>query len=98
MFGVGENKAAKDFSRDEINGQGHPFKNKYWRRMKIWRLQGYLMNHGFTLEAANGKIQDVYGTEKITPLIVVITRHQKNPNYPFIGQQRFHPRLVINPH
>ena len=96
MFGVGENKPAKNFTTDEVNGQGNSFKNKYSRRMKIWRIQKYLINCGMNIEAANGRIVEVYGTDKPTPLMLIIQNDQKNPNYPFIGRQRFRPRLVVN--
>jgi hypothetical protein len=43
-MGHGDYKPAKDFTRDEINGQGAAFKNKYSRRMKVWRVQSYLVN------------------------------------------------------
>ena len=96
MFGIGDNKAAKDFTTDKVNGQGASFKNKYSRRLKIWRLQSYLINCGFNIEAANGRIVEVYGTDKPTPLQMIITRDQKNSNFPFVGQQRFNPRIVVN--
>ena len=96
MFGVGDNKAAKDFTNDEKKGQGQAFKNKHSRRLKIWRLQQYLINCNYNIEGANNRIVEVYGTDKPTPLIVITQRDQKNPNYPFIGSQRFHPRLIVN--
>jgi hypothetical protein len=92
--GHGDNKPAKDFTGDEINGQGVAFKNKYSRRMKIWRVQQYLINQGFDIGTANGMIADVYGTDKPTPLIICIQREQKIQHYPFVGAQRFNPRLV----
>ena len=72
MFGIGDNKAAKDFTTDEVNGQGASFKNKYSRRMKIWRIQKYLINCGMNIEAANARMVDVYGTDKPTPLVLII--------------------------
>ena len=96
MFGIGDNKPAKDFTTNEVNGQGASFKNKYSRCSKIWRIQRYLINCGFNVEAANGRLVEVYGTDKPTPLCMIVQRDQKNPNYPFVGSQRFNPRLVIN--
>ena len=92
-FGVGDDKPAKDFNSQEINQQGQPFKNKHWRRMKIWRIQRYCINKGLNVAAANQLITDVHGTDKITSLIIIITRYQKTDSYPCVGQQRFHPRL-----
>ena len=96
MFGIGDNKPAKAFTTDEVNGQGASFKNKYSRRMKIWRVQSYLINCGLNIEAANARIVEVYGTDKPTPMMLIIQHDQKKPNYPFVGVQRFHPRLVVN--
>ena len=94
---MGNNKPAKDFSKDDKNGQGRPFKTMYSRRMKIWRrLQSYLVRVGYTPEAANAKIVEVYGTSTPTIIIVMIGREQKNPNYPFIGKQRCNPRFIVN--
>jgi hypothetical protein len=93
-MGHSDYKAAKDFTGDEINGQGVAFKNKYSRRMKIWRVQRYLVDQGFDIATANGMIARAYGTDKPTPLIVCIQQSQKNPNWPFVGSQRFHPTLV----
>ena len=99
-FGIGDNKAAKDFTTDDRNGLGKPFANKYSRRNRIWRIQHYLINCGLDIHAANRRIKDVYGTDRITSLIHIIDRDQKNPNYPFIGsprnRQRFNPRIVVN--
>ena len=48
--------------------------------MKIWRLQSYLIRVGYTPEAANAKIVEVYGTATPTLIIVIIEREQKNPS------------------
>lgn len=96
VFGIGDNKPAKEWTNDERNGQGKPTANKYCRRMKVWRIQSYLTRIGYTIEAANDKIVDVYATDKVTSIIVCITNEQKNPNLSFIGGQRFNPRLIVN--
>ena len=61
MFGIGDNKPAKDFTTDEINGRGKAFALKYGRRKRIWRVQAYLINAGLNIHAANDRIKDVYG-------------------------------------
>ena len=96
VFGIGHNKAAKDWNADERNGQGKPLKNKYSRRKKIWRIQQYLVNCGFNIHYANDRIRDVYGTDKITPLITIIQNDQKNQSLPFIDDQRFRRRIIVN--
>ena len=97
VFGIGDNKPAKDFDKDDRNGQTKPFKTQYTSgRNKIWRLQAYLVNVGYTPEAANARIVEVYGTATPTLIITIIEREQKNPNFPFIGKQRFNPRFIVN--
>jgi hypothetical protein len=96
MFGIGSTKAAKDLTRDDRNGQGKAFKTKYSRRMRVWRLQAYLVNAEFTVEAANARICEVYNTHVTTLIIGHIAHEQKNPNYQFVGSQRFNPRFIVN--
>ena len=72
--------------------------NKYSKRNKIWQLQAYLVGVGYTIEAANQKIIDVYRTDKPTPIIAIIIDEQKNPNYPFIKQHRINPRFIVRRH
>ena len=64
--------------------------------MRIWRLQAYLIRVGYTIEDANAKIIDVYGTDKITPLTVIISNDQKRQDLRFIGHQRFRDRIIVN--
>ena len=97
QFGIGNNKATKDWTSDEKNGQGQTVKQMYCRRLKIWRILQYLVRHGMTVDAAVAHMCDVFRTDKPTPMITIIIRDQKNPNYPFIGTQRFNPRFVANP-
>ena len=95
QFGIGNNKPARSFTKDEKN-QSAAFKNKYSRRLKIWRIQVYLLNAGLTIEAANTRIINAFDTDNPTAITHCIINDQKNPNYLFIGGQRFRPRLVIN--
>ena len=94
MHGIGDNKATSNWSTDEKNGQGQAVKQKYCRRLKLWRILGYLIRHGMTLDAAVAHMCDVFGTDKPTSMITIVTRDQKNPNYPFIGEQRYNPRFI----
>ncbi|CAB9500102.1 unknown protein [Seminavis robusta] len=95
QFGIGTNKAAKDFTNNEVNGQGKPFKQKYSRRNKIWRIQQYMVvNCRYTIDAANAKIIEVYGHSSVTNLIGQITRDQKNPTLPYIGSQRMRRAIL----
>ena len=80
-FGVGEYIAAKDFTTDDLNGQGKAFAVMYGRRNWIWRIQAYPMRVSYTIEAANSRIVEVYGSDKITPLSIIIKNDQKQQDF-----------------
>jgi len=94
QFGIGDNKAAKSFSMAERNSR--QYKQTYCRRSKVWKLQCYLINAGFSIAEANHRICDVYNSTKPTAIMLQITRDQKNQSYNFVGSQRIHPRLYVN--
>lgn len=95
QFGIGDNKPAKSFSLQERNSR--LYKQTFYRRHKVWKLQCYLINAGHSIHEANARIADVYNTTKITSIILQITRDQKNQAYSYVGSQRMHPRLYVNP-
>ncbi|CAB9531724.1 hypothetical protein SEMRO_3896_G351770.1 [Seminavis robusta] len=76
-------KAAKDFTNDERNKDG-PTKQMYMRRLKVWKVQAYLVGNGHTIEAANEKIKQYYHTDKPTVLSGAIKWDQRNPELRFI--------------
>lgn len=94
-YGMGNNKPAKDFTSAEINRQGPAFKKMYWWRMKLWRVQTYLVNQNMTIEAANTHIMRVFEVDKPTAIIICIARDQKNSTFNFVGGQRFRPGLLV---
>ena len=96
QFGIGDNKPARSFTNAEKNQQGAAFKQKYWRRMKIWRIQSYLINASLTIEEANQRIINAFEHDSPTAIIHCIIRDQKHPTYQFVGCQRFRPRLLVN--
>ena len=53
------------------------------------------MNHGFNLEAANDRIIDVYGTHVPTSIIAIMKADQRKADYPYIGNIRHNPRIII---
>ena len=56
-------------------------KQTYYRRSKVWKLQCYLINAGYSIFEANARIADVYNSTKPTSIILQITRDQKNQSY-----------------
>jgi len=95
QFGIGDNKPAKSFSSQEKNAK--KTKQTHYRRSKVWKLQCYLINAGYSIFEANARIADVYNSTKPTSIILQITRDQKNQSYNFVGSQRIYPRLYANP-
>jgi len=95
QFGIGDNKPAKSFSLAEKNHRKH--KQMHYRRSKIWKLQCHLTNAGYSVHEANARMSDVYNSTKITSIIMQIIRDQKNQSYNFVGSQRIHPWLHVNP-
>jgi len=95
QFGIGDNKAAKLFTAQEKNNK--QCKQTYYRRHKVWKLQCCLINAGYSICAANARTTEVCNTTKPTSVILQITRDQKNPSCSYVGSQRIHPRLHVNP-
>jgi hypothetical protein len=53
QFGIGNNKAAKNFTSAERNNKDQGIKQKYHYRSKIWKLQSYMINIGWLINAMN---------------------------------------------
>lgn len=98
IHGHGQNKPAKSFTTEERNSRVDGIKQKYYRRMKVWKLQTYLINGGYTIHAANAKIQAVYQTDKVTQIIDKIIRDSKVPANPMVAAVgfRINPQLRVN--
>ena len=70
LHGLGNNKAAKDFTREERGGA----KQKYSKRKLFWDLMCNLLRAGFTELAAIDKICQVYGTNRSVTYVVTKIR------------------------
>ena len=68
----------------EQNHQGCGLKQKYYRRNLIWQYQVFLLNRGYSIEAANAKIIDVFPIDSITNIRLKIKEDQKGLRYPYI--------------
>ena len=79
------NKAAKNFTSYKVNRQGVEFKVKYGRRARIWALRCYLLNKNYTIEAANARIIDTYGSDQISTIVKRIQADQwRHGEVPYI--------------
>jgi hypothetical protein len=60
--GIAGRKAARLWSAVERGGGGNrEVKQMYYRRNNIWRLQQYLIDKGYNIQAANALIEQTYG-------------------------------------
>jgi hypothetical protein len=73
--GLHGRKAAKEFTSAEKNAKGT--KQKYYRRLNIWRIQGRLMDGGMNVYAANALIAQVTGARTVTTTIDKIVAFKK---------------------
>jgi hypothetical protein len=67
--GIGERKAAKDFTMAERNNRIGGIKQKYWRRSHVWHTQAKLVDGGMSIVAANALISRVTGAQTVTQAI-----------------------------
>jgi hypothetical protein len=80
----------------KVNRQGDEFKVKYGRRARIWALQHYLLNKNYTIEAANARIIDTYGSDRITTIVKRIQAdQQRHADVPFVEGLGFRVREQI---
>jgi hypothetical protein len=68
-IGIGERKAAKDFTMAERNNRIGGIKQKYWRRSHVWHTQAKLVDGGMSIVAANALILRVTGARTVTQAI-----------------------------
>jgi hypothetical protein len=93
-FGIGTNKAAKNFTKDEVNGQGDSFKVKYGHRARIWKYQRFLLARGYTIEAANARIIEVFQMDRITTIVKAIQKDQQS-TLPYVDATGLRMRCEI---
>lgn len=89
--GIDGRKAAKDFSPAERGAAG--VKQKYYRRMNVWRIQARLMDGGMNVYAANALISQVTGGNTVTKVIDTIIKFKRT----YASAGGCHPRLRNGP-
>jgi hypothetical protein len=67
--GLEGRKAAKDFTIAERNNRNDGLKQKFYRRLFVWKTQARLIDGGMSLIAANTRIVEVTGASTITAII-----------------------------
>jgi hypothetical protein len=102
QFGIGNNKPAKNFTSAERNNRDNGLKQKYHYRSKVWKVQSYMVNAGWNVEAMNAEITRVYNTSFVTAIIKGITADEKNPQHPMVesvgfSKFRVNPQLYAGP-
>jgi hypothetical protein len=88
QFGIGNNKPAKNFTSAERN-QDTITKQKYYYRNKVWKLQSYMLNAGWTVEGMNAEIARVYNSSNVSSIIKGVIVDSKKPNNPMVGSVGF---------
>jgi hypothetical protein len=89
QFGIGNNKPAKNFTTAERNNRVDGLKQKYHYRNKVWKLQSYMFNAGWTVEGMNAEISRVYNSSHVTTIIKGITTDSKNAQHPMVANVGF---------
>jgi hypothetical protein len=87
--GIGDRKAAKDFTTAERNNKQGGIKQKFYRRLLIWKTQARLVDGGMNIVAANKKIHDITGATTISGVIERLIDFRKV----FARNGGIHPQL-----
>jgi hypothetical protein len=64
--GIGERKAAKEFTMAECYNIIESIKQKYWDRPHVWHTQAKLVDGGMSIVAANALISSVTSAQTVT--------------------------------
>jgi hypothetical protein len=67
--GIDGRKAAKDFTSSERNSRVGGIKQKFYRRLLVWKTQARLVDGGMSLIAANNRITTITGSTTLTGVI-----------------------------
>jgi hypothetical protein len=67
--GVNGNKPAKDFTTAERNNSRDGMKQKFYRRLHVWKIQCRLIDGGMSIIAANNRICSITGERSVTKII-----------------------------
>jgi hypothetical protein len=67
--GIGDRKAAKNFTSKERNNTTGGLKQKFYRRLLVWKTQARLIDGGMSVAAANDRIHTITGAATVTGVI-----------------------------
>jgi hypothetical protein len=81
--GVDGRKPAEQFTSRERNNRTHGMKQKYYRRMLVWKLMDRFVRGGDTPQAAANKIRSAYGYQlSVTQIINFMIRDNRTGGHP----------------
>jgi hypothetical protein len=67
--GIGDRKPAKNFTSAERNNKTGGLKQKFYRRLLVWKTQARLCDGGRDILATNNLIHTITGTTTVTGVI-----------------------------
>jgi hypothetical protein len=67
--GIGGRKPAKNFTAVERNNKNGGIKQKFYRRLLIWKTQARLCDGGMDIASANERIHTITGSDTVTGVI-----------------------------
>ena len=91
--GINGNKPAKAFTIRERSNSQFGLKQKYYRRMHVWRTMGTLIDGGHTVRAAANLIHQVTGQSTVTKVIDTLIQFKKT----YKDDGGIHPMLRNTP-
>jgi hypothetical protein len=87
--GIGDRKAARDFTISERNNKVGGTKHRYYRRLLVWKTQARLIDGGMSLLAANNRITTITGASTVTGVITKLIAFKKT----YAADGGIHPQL-----
>jgi hypothetical protein len=87
--GIGDRKAAKDFTTAERNNKVGGTKQRFYRRLLVWKTQARLIDGGMSLIAANNRITSITGASTVTGVITKLIAFKKM----YAADGGIHPQL-----
>jgi hypothetical protein len=85
----GDRKAAKDFTTAERNNKVGGTKQRFYRRLLVWKTQARLIDGGMSLIAANNRITSITGASTVTGVITKLIAFKKM----YAADGGIHPQL-----
>jgi hypothetical protein len=90
----GRKPARKDFTTAKRNNRKNNIKQKFYRCLKVWKVQARLIDGGMSIIAANNQISQVTGARTVTKVIDTLV--QFNRVYGADGGDKIYKGLSVN--